>query len=730
MPASATRRPFDSAFTHVIRSLRRHKTTVIITSSLAMLSFVALLSTVTLKYTAEATILIDTNRVKMATIKSSTLEDQHNLDETALQNAIQSLQSKTLALKAIDALDLRSDPAFNPAIADHGSLHNAIHDFIVINHDRLPPVIYDFLLPRFAPDLSGNLDDLIAQGFLGNLHVRRDGKSQRLIIGFTNKSRDRAAQLANTYTELFVAELADWRADDIAQVSKWISLRLGELNQDLKIAEEKEEAYRREHKLIEGKEGRPAAQQITEFNTQLVMAKTGRDNAIAKLREAENYVAQGELEAIAEIQSAPVIQQLRMQETQVMRRLAEISTDYGERHPLLTRTRAELKEVRQKIATEVQRILQTMRNNVAVGDKGVAQATALVGQASAYAGQDNQATVKLRALSREAANARTLLDAFLTHSINTTQSKFQVTEAQIRSRAIPPSSSNFPNLILVLLIGGIASLGVGGTTALVAAHRNNGFRSMEEIESELGVPALSLIPETKDACSLPVLHPSSVYVERLRELYFPLSSNPHSRVVLFTSSVSEEGKTTLAVSFAKTLALAQRRVILLDCDLRNPSANKALGVPNEPGLCDVFAETSDLQATIIVDEKTGLHFLPAGETKGIPAFQFLHTSMQQIIDFLRMHYDIIIIDSPPLLPVTDTKFLAPLVDQAIVTVHWEKTPRELVRHSVRMLLQAGVPAIGVAMNRVIHEKHASYGFSESAFYYNKKHDKYYKITAP
>jgi len=679
------------------------------------------------QYTASAVVRIDPKRLEMVTLQSGLLEDKRFNAEQGLQNAIQDLQSQELVFQAVEALDLEHDENMNPALVKRGLIGSMLHNVVIDYHDFFPDIVKDYLIPRYAPELTNNLQGLIAEHFLRSLKIAQEGKSQNVTVSIQHQSAQRAADIASTYAKLYVQNEIRRRADSIMQASGWISARLSELNAGVKSAEEAVETYKLQNRLVQGTNDRPSVQRITEISTQLTSARGARDEAISKLQQADIYLKSGQLASVQEVQLSPLIQQLRTQETEVRRKLASLSETHGEKHPVLIQVRSELQDIRQKIAIETQGILQTLRNTVAVGNAQVIALSDSLEQAKTEVGQENENTIQLRVLERNANHARMLLDAFLAQAKLTTERNLQVSEAQVLAQATLPNRLDVPNLVIMVLIAGVFSVGSGIVLGLLR-DRRNGFRSMEEIEPQLGIPALALIPQAKNAHKLPVGEPRAAFVESLRQLYTTVMiGGLHCRVILITSSVSEEGKTTVAVALSRMLAQAGQNVVLIDCDLRHPNVHNLVQIPNEEGLIDVLTNKAQDNDIIVKDPKTPMFVVPAGRIHDDSAFQLGSHQFRNFIERLKVSFDTIILDSAPLIPVSDTKLVARLADKTIMIIRWEHTKREVVRLGVKFLMEAGADLAGVAINRVLTKQHATYGFSDSGLY-QSRHRKYFRGT--
>ena len=237
-----------------------------------------------------------------------------------------------------------------------------------------------------------------------------------------------------------------------------------------------------------------------------------------------------------------------------------------------------------------------------------------------------------------------------------------------------------------------------------------GFRSAGEVESSLRLPVLATLPELKlarrslkDAGLQVVKRPNSLYTESLRDLESGLlldrEDGAKGKVILVTSALPGEGKTLTAVSLARQAAISGHRVVIVDADLRRPRVAPALGMPKPPyGLVDYLDGRCGLDEALAPDTFSPVMAIAATPTTN--ASQWIRSpKLRPLVDRLRSISDLVVIDSPPLLAVHDTKKLAPLADGALFVVHWAKTPREASDHAARSLRDCGVPILGTILTR-------------------------------
>ena len=332
----------------------------------------------------------------------------------------------------------------------------------------------------------------------------------------------------------------------------------------------------------------------------------------------------------------------------------------------------------------------------------------------------------MRELQREADANKLLYENFLTKFKQTSSEEdIQQADARLVSSALPPRIPSFPKKTVLVGFSFLVSLLVGAAAAFILERLDNGFRSSEQVEKLLGVSTLGLVPGVVRQ-ELPqdvvVKRPTSQYSEAIRSIRTALRysdvDNP-PKVVLITSSLAGEGKTVFAGSLARSVARSGGKSLLVDCDLRRPSVAKLLGVNGEPGMLDIFAENANIDSLIRVDEDSGMHYIPSKGGTANPQDLLSSQQMRSFLERMRARYDLIVLDAPPVLAVSDPIILSHFVDTTIYLVRWETTPRPIVTGAVRMLRANGGEIAGVVLSRVNARKHATYGYGDNGYYYGR-----------
>jgi capsular exopolysaccharide synthesis family protein len=414
--------------------------------------------------------------------------------------------------------------------------------------------------------------------------------------------------------------------------------------------------------------------------------------------------------------------------------MAELRNRYGDRHPRMINKQSELRDIEAKIGEEVRKIIQSLQSEVQVANAKVGSLSAEVNRLKAGAGREDQATVLLTQLEREKDASKTLYESFLGRFKQVSeQQDFQQADARIIARAEPPARPHFPDPFLFLVVSVVVGAAAGLILAYLIEYFDRGFRGAIQIEKATGYPAIGLIPSLKGTSDkLPedyVLEkPLSSYTEALRSvrtaIHFSNVDAP-AKVVMFTSALPAEGKTTLCMSLARTLAMAGNKVLLIEGDLRRPRLKKALKAPASVGdIAQLLAGDKKLEECLVADKASGMHFIVSHG--GTPSPQDLLGSqqMERFVSAMRQKYDLIIIDTPPILAVSDAALIGKMVDTAVFVIRWADTPREVAVGAIKTLLGYKLRLAGIVLSQVDLEAHARYGYGDQGYYYGRYREYY------
>lgn len=712
----------------LLRVLWRRKAAIAGTTILFTVLATIILFQIPPRYTASALAMIDGREQQVIDIEAvvSGLPG----DQESIQSEIEVIQSRGLAEKTVRKLELFNNPEFNAAIRPEtfwASTSAAMRQWV---RSAL------FLADPPATTAEDQFDQervAIIETFLGKLEVNRRGRSRVIEIAFESEDPRTAVLVANTLADLYVVEQLEANFEMTQQATTWLSDRLTGMREAVAASEAAVEEFRSREGLIEGDRSSLAVQQISELSRELILSRTARAEADVRLRQAETLLkSSGGVESAAEVLSSTLIQRLREQEAEVQRKAAELATEYGEKHPRMINIRAEIRDLEAKIEGEVRKIIQNLRNEVSVAHARERSLQKSLDSMEQDVAGLNSKEIQLRALEREATANRTLYETFLARFKETSaQEELQQTDVRIIARADLPSGASFPKKKLIISLVLVGSLFLGVVLAFAIEQLDHGFRSMEQVERLTGIPSIGLVPAVGRAKGSPekyiVTKPTSVLGEAARTIYTSLIlSNVDSppKVILVTSALPKEGKTTISLLLGRMFAMLGKRVIVIDTDLRRPQVHVRLGIPAAPGLVELLTGAATQEEVVKTDEATGAHIIAAG-TAGPNASELLNSErLKTFLQTIGANYDLVILDSPPTMAVADARILAHHADKTILVVRWASTRREVVEMSLRQLAEAGADLAGVVLSRVNVRRHAGYGYGDSGYYYGSAR-KYY-----
>ncbi|MEO7387066.1 MAG: polysaccharide biosynthesis tyrosine autokinase [Gammaproteobacteria bacterium] len=648
---------------------------------------------VTPLYSAEALVLVEPKDSGIAALQ--TAARGLSADEATVQSEAYVLSSRALAERVIGRLDLLVDPRFA------GDARGGTP----------------------AQQLSAAIDE-----FVDRLEVRPQENSRVIAVRFSAEEPARAAQIVNTLTDEYVLAGIEAKFSATQRAAGWLNTQVGELRGKVEEGEQRVEALRRKFGLVSGSSGTLSGQELAEVNTQLIMARVARAEAQARLSRVRSLARSGgDITTAAEVLGSPLIQRLREQEAELRRRVAELSSELGERHPQMLQLRAEAADLQAKIDSEVGKVIAGLRNEVSVA---AARENAIASSLAASQNRvatGNESGIPLRAAEREVEANRTLLASLLARQKEAVAEKdmsSQQSDARVIAAAGPPVEPSFPKTGVMLGLVFLASGILGLLSILVSELLDSGFRSGEQVEQSTGVTALGFIPKATldqddSLYGLIRQQPESAFGEALRTLNWSVSlTRPDDppRIVLVTSARPAEGKTSIASSLALVQALAGRKVMLIDADTRRPTLHEVTGVPRSPGLLEVLSGRAELKDVIRDAGPSGLKVIAAGASTSVTPNLLASARMDTLLADLRSRFDLVVIDSPPVMAAADARILARKADATVVAVRWAGTRREAVLAALRQLQADGTRIAGVVLTLVDARKHAQYSYGDSGAY--------------
>lgn len=696
-------------------------------------------------YSATATLLIDRNNsqiVEQLSTIGGVIED-----EASILSQVEVLQSETIGLAVVNSLKLTENQEFR---ATRASLLSSIFGTI-----RSLVNVSQWFSPAKKETVvdDGTLKRALSDQLLNGLSVKRIGRTYALELTYSSTSPVLAAQIVNGVAAAYLLDKLNSKYEATRRASDWLSDRIAELRQralDTDLAVQK---FRAEHNLIStGNNGLLSDQQLAESNSALILAQSETAKARARVQRIEHILATDDVDGVVtDILDSSVANDLRKKYLESSKIEAEITRRLGSNHIQAVRLRNEMQEYRRLMFQEISRIAQSYKSDLEVSEAKEKSLAETVAKATDISNSASETQVQLRELQREAETYKNMYQTFLQRYQEAMQQQsFPVTEARVISKAMPPKVPSKPNKPIILALFMIMGAAAGGGIAMFREFRDRFFRTGEQVRDVLGLEFLGntpLIPNkpTTEAqesgqpgltfptsiARYAVDHPLSSFAETLRstrlaiDLGIPAKSG--ARIVGVVSSLPSEGKSTISINLAQLLAGQGARVLLLDADIRNPGATRAMARHASDGLLEVLLEGRSVQDVLLRDEKTRLAFLPTVVKQRVPHSSELLTSpqMHKLLAEASNAFDYIIVDLPPLGPVVDARAMAGRIDGFIFVTEWGKTARRAVRNTVENEVHVRKKCLGVILNKVDTEKLKLYRAYGSSEYYHSRYTRYY-----
>jgi succinoglycan biosynthesis transport protein ExoP len=568
-------------------------------------------------------------------------------------------------------------------------------------------------------------------------------------IDFISANPDRAAQIANAVANAYIMDQLDVKYQASQRTSKWLHQRLEALHEQASAAERAVIEFKAKNNIIAAGGKLINEQVLADVNTQLNNARTQTSEAQAKLSRIEAVLRAEQSDesthaAVSDSLNNIVITKLRSQYLELVNREADWSRRYGRNHLAVVNLRNQIKEIRDSILDELERIAETYKSNYSIAKHAQEDLEKRLADSLVESQGTNQAQVLLRGLESSAQSYRTLYNTFLQHYTESIQQQsFPVTEARLISPADSATQTSRSRALKVLAVALIGGLGFGAGLAFLRELLDRVFRTSRQIQSELGADCLALVPPIKDAKggTLPptntirsdsglfrvvIESPFSRFAEAIRTIKLAADMAGDAKVIAFTSALPGEGKSTIAGALAQLIAQVGGSVILVDCDLRNPTLSRTLTPNASCGFVDVVSGTKSLEASIWKDPATNMVFLPAGKNSHLAYTAEILASgaAKSIFDKLRGTYHYVIVDLSPLAPVVDARATTQLVDAFVMIVKWGSTKIDVVQHGLNTAPGVRQNLLGVVLNQTNFNSLRLYEGNKRTYYYDKHYARY------
>ena len=563
-----------------------------------------------------------------------------------------------------------------------------------------------------------------------NLNAEPLPDTRMLVISFSHTDPALAADVVDNVAQVFIRRSFESRTEKYTSTSEWLDRSTRELKARVQQAEQELADYSRAHNIysLEGKETL-ATDKLSRLHDQATRSQTDR---ILKQSLYEEVKA-GHVTQLPEAFSDPRTAELQKKLGELQTQYSQFKVTFGPKNPRLMEIEEQMVAIQQQIGESRTGLAEKLRADYERAVRDETSLGAALNVAKAEAAQQNQAAIQFNILRQDVETTKALYTDFLN---KTNQAKIQEHEQHNNVKMIDPpqvpTSPIAPNRLRTILIGFLMSLVAGVGLVFSLEYLDNTIKTVEDVSRYTQLPALSVIPaisgrksrllagggngKKKRAAELAQKNGSHLRVNELMimdsrssvaEAYRVLrtsvllsSVDRPPKLILVTSGQPGEGKTTTVVNTAISLAQLGASVLIIDCDLRKPSVHKVLGVDQSRGLSTYLSRSVDIDEVIQKLPISNLSLLPCGPIPPNPSEMISSAKMKQMLQSLTEIYDHIIIDSPPLLKVTDPVILSTMVDGVILVVHGGKSTRDVVRRTRQELSIAGAKIFGVVLNNV------------------------------
>jgi capsular exopolysaccharide synthesis family protein len=660
-------------------------------------------------YTADGSLVVEPRRPNLAA------PDQNQgvlpADTGSIDTQVEVLRSRALAQAVVHKLQLYRDPEFNAGA------------------DEL----------RGPPDAA--TINRIVEAVQGRTTIYRAGLTYVIHVRFTAASPEKAARVVNALIQTYLDRQLDEKLAAVTRANRELGGSVELLRQQAEVAEARAQEYRIANNLYSAEGATMAEQEVSTLNQQIAQARADYAEKQARLNTALAQLRTGgQGQDVGAALGSDTVRELRKREAETAAKLAQLKADFKPGYPEVRRTEAELTELRSQLQLEINRILSSLRAEATAA--GQRQGSLLASRGAAQGGliANNRAQVGLLALEQRAQAAKLIYEGYLKRAQEVAvEGSLQQPDARVSSLAAPPLSPSSPNMRLAILAAAFLGLLAAAAAILVAELWDRTLRSSADVQRHLGLGLAGIVP---DVASLPhsprgssaqdylLSNPYSAFSEAFRNIraHLLLTGARGPATIAITSPLPREGKSITSVCLARTLALSGARVVLVDCDLRQQGVSR-LVQRDGSGLVQVVFQGLPLDEALIDDPKSDAKILVTGANGAIPFDVFSRPEFDEALNELKRRFDIVVLDTPPIIGVADARVIAAKADRVLYLVRWNRTPIRTAQAGLAVLAGCGARLAGVLLGQVDVRRQARNGFQDSSDYYGQ-YGAYYAMGRP
>lgn len=659
-------------------------------------------------YAATATIMLQTGKEQLSDMQA--IRPGELPDTSMVGTEMDVLRSDAIAQAVVRKLHLDTLPEFVPP-------RSPVRQWIAAGIARL-----GLTAPQGNASTSMPPSEIAVNTLLGKMGFMNTERSYVIRISALTQEAGLSATIANAYAEAYMEFRREQKLEALRRANGVFDDYLIQLQAKVLKAEDAVQTYRAAHGLTQDRPGSPTAapslvaQQMGQVLAQLSAAEGERAQKEADLNQLTALQAAGRVEMAPQVQASPVIRDLLTQLAQASAREATLASTYGHGNPLLAAARAEVADLRRSIAIEGDKVAVALSAEVSAAIAHQASLSKQLEQLRRRLDDESRQEMMLRELEAQARAQRAIYEDTLVRAQRaSSEVGMQVPDVSLIASARPPASRSSPRIVTTIAFAIVSSAVIGVLFAFLRERLQGGIRTLEELQEIASVPALGLIPRVRSR-----VHPSlarrpdrsySEAVTAVRSRLLGAPGRDRHKVVLVTSAVPGEGKTSFAIALAASMAGAGRRSIVVDCDLRRHAVARTVGLPRR-----ALARGHDAEPVALRPNLHILTWLP-GDPRAPD--HLVAPPVRDLVGRLRADYDLVVLDSPPVLPVADALLLSELADCVVMVARWESTPPAVVANALKGLAESGTPVAGMLLTRVNLRKYVASGTGAQAYLYGK-----------
>lgn len=666
--------------------LRRQLRTIVVTLILGLGIAGAALFVLKPAYTATALVLVDPSNKDL--LNPDQQLSNLSSDSARVDSEVELVASESALLTTIKELNLVEDPEFGVSIG----LQDRLLALLRIAEPKLPTG--DAALQKIVTKLRNAVT------------VQRRGLTYLIAVQARSASPELAAKIVNAITDAYIREQLDFKVQAMQASRDAIKARLADAAAAVSKSEESFDSFISSN--LDAISSQTGASDLLALRQRLDTATQTRQQDLTTLQLAETSLASQDWAGVANTLKSQALKKLEGDRANLERMLSGLAANDANAVDL----KSQLASLDQQLSRVATGEVTTLRQQVATSQSQVSDLRNQLRNSVLQADLPAEMLTSLYALQQSAENARTQYQTLLSRG-NTldTQAFLQVPDSRVVAQGLPPSEPSFPEPRLILILAAVGSLVIGVGLAFLVENYIGGFTSTGQLEAVLGAQTAVPVPRQRQSGKKSIADqvvdaPLSGYSEAIRRVRLSVEQaigrrqpsvegGKRGAVVMVSSSVPGEGKTTLAVSLARAYALAGQATLLIDCDLRRPSIHRELGFEPMPELIEYLVSTDGKPPTgdlIRKDRSTAARVIVGARRSDMPTDQLVSgTTFAQLLDVARTNFDVIVLDTPPVGPVTDGLYVAAIADAIVFVVRYSMTPQREARAAMRAIVGAKQP---------------------------------------